>query len=96
MPRHNRRDRSFDGPGEAPFARADAPDWADLAGFDVRHVGGEKAYICPGCDHEVRAGIWHLVVVPQGDIGSRRHWHTECWRRELRRLGAYKQPRWDR
>jgi hypothetical protein len=35
----------------------------------------------------IRAGMPHLVVVPDGDAESRRHWHTDCWRRELRRLG---------
>jgi hypothetical protein len=35
----------------------------------------------------VRPGLWHLVVVPDGDPDERRHWHTDCWKRELRRLG---------
>jgi hypothetical protein len=87
MPRKNRRDQGFFQAPERPPQRSDAPPWALLPGFDVRQVGGEKAYRCPGCDHQVRAGIWHLVVVPQGDPVSRRHWHTECWRRETRRLG---------
>ena len=87
MPRKNRRDPSFHEAPAAPPSRADAPAWAVLPGYDVRAVGGQKAFRCPGCDHEVRAGIMHLVVVPQDDVDARRHWHTECWRRELRRLG---------
>ena len=87
MPRKNRRDLSYFEAPEAPPARADAPPWAALPGYDVRAVGGQKAYRCPGCDHEVRDRIWHLVVVPQDDVDARRHWHTECWRRELRRMG---------
>ena len=66
--------------------------WAQAPGYEVRNVGGQKAYRCPGCDHEVRAGVWHLVVVPDGDVDARRHWHTECWRRELRRQGLYRPP----
>jgi hypothetical protein len=87
MPRRNRRDPAFVDPPEAPPARSAAPAWAELEGHDVRQVGGGKEYRCPGCDHPVRAGVWHLVVVPQGAPDARRHWHTECWRRELRRLG---------
>ena len=90
MPRKNRRDPEFFQAPERPAQRSDAPPWAVLPGFDVRQVGGEKAYRCPGCDHEIRAGVWHLVAVPQGDADSRRHWHTECWRRETRRLGRHR------
>jgi hypothetical protein len=25
--------------------------------------------------------------VPNGAADDRRHWHTECWRKELRRQG---------
>ena len=92
MPRKNRRNPEFFQAPEAPPARADAPLWAQVPGFDVRHVGGQKEYRCPGCDHIVRDGVWHLVVVPEGDADARRHWHTECWQRELKRLGRYRAP----
>jgi hypothetical protein len=92
MPRRNRRDPQYFEKPDAPPARGSAPDWAEVAGFDVRHVGGEKAYRCPGCDHIVREGSWHLVVVPKDDPDQRRHWHTECWRKELRRIGSYRPP----
>ena len=92
MPRRNRRHTEYFGAPGAPPARADAPIWAQAPGFDVRNVGGQKEYRCPGCDHMVRAGVWHLVVVPRDDVDARRHWHTECWRRELRRLGLYVPP----
>ncbi len=29
----------------------------------------------------------HLVVIEEGDLAGRRHWHIACWRTELRRLG---------
>ena len=90
MPRRNRRNPEFFGTPEAPPARSAAPAWAEAPGFDVRQVGGEKEYRCPGCDHTVRAGSWHLVVVPTDDTDARRHWHTECWRSELRRTGRYR------
>jgi hypothetical protein len=94
MPRKNRRNPEYFQAPEAavPLNRTDAPTWTQAPGYDVRTVGGQKTYRCPGCDYEVRAGIWHLVVVPVDDVDSRRHWHTECWRRELRRLGLYRQP----
>ena len=61
-----------------------APAWAIVAGFDVRRVAGDKAYRCPGCDHPIRPGLWHLVVVPQDAADDRRHWHERCWQAELR------------
>ncbi len=95
MPRKNRRDPAYFQPPDAAgvaVTRSDAPMWAQAPGYEIRNVGGQKAYRCPGCDHEVRAGMWHLVVVPVGDVDARRHWHTECWRKELRRLGLYRPP----
>jgi hypothetical protein len=55
---------------------------------DVRHVQpyeATKAYRCPGCDHEIRPGEGHDVVVPRGAPHDRRHWHSACWRAEQRR-----------
>ena len=90
MPRKNRRNPEFFHKPEPPLARSAAPAWAEIPDYDVRHVGGEKEYRCPGCDHLVRQGSWHLVVVPVGAPDERRHWHTECWRSELRRRGVYR------
>ena len=95
MPRRHRRNPEyFKSPEPVDPGRTtpDAPGWALAQGYEVRAVGGQKSYRCPGCDHEVRAGVTHLVVVPVGDADARRHWHTECWRRELRRLGLYRAP----
>lgn len=55
---------------------------------DVGHVHpyqATKEYLCPGCNHEIRPGTGHEVVVPRRDPDLRRHWHTPCWARELRR-----------
>ncbi len=84
MPRKHRR--APEEPLPAPRRpQAEAPLWAIVSGIDVRRVAGEKPYRCPGCDHVIHANVWHLVVVPQDDPDERRHWHTECWRRELHR-----------
>ena len=54
----------------------------------VRHMQpyeAVKAYRCPGCDHEIRAGEGHEVVVPVDSPADRRHWHTGCWFQEAKR-----------
>jgi hypothetical protein len=84
MPRKNRRAPDEIQPTQMP--RSAAPVWALVPGFDVRRVTGDKPYRCPGCDHEIRAGIWHLVIVPEDEPEERRHWHEGCWRAELRRV----------
>lgn len=65
-----------------------APEWAHVDGFTVRGVSGErdKTYRCPGCQQEIRPGTAHLVAVANDDVEGRRHWHTQCWHREVRRL----------
>ena len=64
------------------------------AQWRVRQIPGSaavKLYRCPGCDHEIRPGVPHLVVWPlepiAGEAGeaARRHWHTGCWRARDRR-----------
>jgi hypothetical protein len=84
MPRKNRR--APDAPPEPlRMPQGTAPMWALAPGFDVRRVSSDKPYRCPGCDLEVRPGVWHLVVVPQDAPDERRHWHEGCWRVELNR-----------
>jgi len=60
-------------------------DWTEPDdGVDVRHVQpyeADKVYRCPGCDHEIRAGVGHEVVVPRERPEERRHWHSGCWNR---------------
>lgn len=89
MPRKHRRDPEHvqRTAAERPTRRSDPPLWSLAPGYEVRRVAGDKEYRCPGCDHLIRPGSWHLVVVPLDDPDARRHWHTECWRRELRRIG---------
>jgi hypothetical protein len=45
-----------------------------------------KEYVCPGCDHIIPAGTFHLVVIPDDAVDMRRHWHRGCWHKELRRV----------
>jgi hypothetical protein len=88
MPRRHRaaRDRA-----DLPEAQGRplnlAPDWAQAEGAVVRaaSVGQGKAYRCPGCQQLIQPGTPHLVVVEEGDVAGRRHWHTPCWRTELRK-----------
>jgi hypothetical protein len=57
----------------------------------VRSIFGgaaAKTYKCPGCAHEIRPGVAHVVAWPvdgRGDESDRRHWHTGCWRARDRR-----------
>jgi hypothetical protein len=61
--------------------------WFDDDDVDVHPVQpyqAVKRYRCPGCDHEIRAGEGHVVVVPRAAPEERRHWHRSCWAREER------------
>lgn len=92
MPRKNRR-----APDEAPqplrMPQSEAPAWALVPGFEARRLTSDKPYRCPGCDLEVRPGVWHLVVVPHDAPDDRRHWHEGCWRVELNRTrGRHRNP----
>jgi hypothetical protein len=47
-----------------------------------------KAYLCPGCNQDIPAGMGHLVAVPPSAPDLRRHWHRGCWaNRSTRRPG---------
>jgi len=90
VPRKHRAARERGVPLEAPDRpRGVAPEWASAEGVRVQAVTGEKGktYRCPGCQQEIRPGTPHLVVMEHEDVGFRRHWHTPCWRSELRRRG---------
>ncbi|MCP2334046.1 hypothetical protein G443_004316 [Actinoalloteichus cyanogriseus DSM 43889] len=73
------------GVGSAQRVSGPDGDWM------VRTVPGSQAvktYRCPGCDHEIRAGIPHVVAWPADEYGSaeeRRHWHNGCWQARGRR-----------
>lgn len=59
-----------------------------LSGYEVRRVDAHSAakdYLCPDCGNPVPAGEGHVVVWPVDEEDLRRHWHTHCWRLEVRR-----------
>jgi hypothetical protein len=90
MPRRHRAARERGSPEPVARPTSVAPEWAvGIEGVAVRAVSGEKgkAYRCPGCQREILPGTAHLVVMSEGDLEGRRHWHTPCWRQELRRRG---------
>lgn len=65
-------------------------DELELEGYEVRVISPERAakdYVCPACGNSVREGEQHVVVWPEHDSDLRRHWHTHCWRIEVRSSG---------
>ena len=42
---------------------------------------------CPGSMNPSQAGMFHYVVLPDGIVDLRRHWHRGCWEREAHRRG---------
>jgi hypothetical protein len=82
MPRHNRR-RVVDEPAARGGAAERRDQWRG-EDYVVRSVAGAsavKTYRCPGCDHEIRPGVAHVVTwrSDDTDAGNRRHWHSACW-----------------
>ncbi len=64
-------------------------EWAGEV-WVVRSVPGAaagKAYRCPGCQQQIRAGTPHVVAwaAAHPDAAGRRHWHTSCWAARDRR-----------
>jgi hypothetical protein len=88
VPRQNRR-RSAE-PTPRPIGGAETREQWRGELFVIRNVSGQsavKAYRCPGCDQEIRAGVPHLVSWPASDAAAddRRHWHSACWAARDRR-----------
>lgn len=72
------------------FTATDDDD-LELDGYEVRLIPAERAeknYVCPSCGNAVMEGEGHVVVWPAGDSEMRRHWHTHCWRIEVRSSGS--------
>ncbi|WP_092601731.1 hypothetical protein [Actinopolyspora xinjiangensis] len=64
------------------FARTETAPDGDWLVRTVPASQAQKEYRCPGCDHEIRAGVSHVVAWPADEYGTvrdRRHWHTGCW-----------------
>lgn len=46
----------------------------------------DKIYKCPGCNHDIPAGVSHIVAWAndslfgrEAALSARRHWHVRCW-----------------
>ncbi|KMO68781.1 hypothetical protein EV589_5214 [Mycobacterium sp. BK558] len=83
MARRPARKRRQHDPLPLPRRIETGPDGDD---YEVRPVSGTRAvkvYRCPGCDHEIRPGVAHVVVwradAGESGLDDRRHWHTPCW-----------------
>jgi hypothetical protein len=75
-PRRDPRRRPV-GPPRRTEAGRDGFDYEVVTVPAARAVNG---YRCPGCDHEIRAGVAHVVAWrADGDGEDRRHWHSACW-----------------
>ncbi|OZM73862.1 hypothetical protein CFN78_06050 [Amycolatopsis antarctica] len=92
MPRKNRPDpgrRTGPALGAATgWARAESGPDGDWLVRSVPGASASKFYRCPGCDHEIRPGVPHVVAWPADETGSaedRRHWHRACWQARGRR-----------
>ncbi|MCV7085392.1 hypothetical protein [Mycolicibacter hiberniae] len=59
------------------------PDGYDYVVQSIAGARAVKIYRCPGCDHEIRCGVAHVVTWRADSSDSagedRRHWHTPCW-----------------
>jgi hypothetical protein len=51
----------------------------------VQPRAARKRYLCPACDGFIEPGTFHYVVIPDGIVDLRRHWHRGCWEREAHR-----------
>lgn len=83
MARKRRQSRLLP-PIPAAFSTRRVETGPDGYEYEVRVIAASRAvktYRCPGCDHEIRVGISHVVALPLdvGDVDDRRHWHTACW-----------------
>jgi hypothetical protein len=86
MPRRHRSGRERPAPEPIRPPSGVAPGWAHVEGWTVR-TSTKGGSICPYCDRPIQDGKQHVVAFPDEDLDLRRHWHTGCWERELRRGG---------
>ncbi len=51
----------------------------------ILRSSAKKQYICPGCNQEIMVKTTHFVVVPKRYPADRRHWHSACIKKALKR-----------
>lgn len=61
-----------------PKSKPDPSDTPDTVVHYVMSGDSVRAYLCPGCQREIPAGLSHVVAVP-AEVDLRRHWHRACW-----------------
>ncbi|MDX8053626.1 hypothetical protein SK571_30005 [Lentzea sp. BCCO 10_0798] len=93
MPRRNspKPDDSRPLGGGVGWARTESGPDGDWLVRAISGAQAQKTYRCPGCDHEIRPGVAHVVAWPARETGSveeRRHWHQACWNSRGRRWPA--------
>jgi hypothetical protein len=65
---------------EALAEKLAGPSWARVDGVTVRPSrNDDKRYRCPYCEGWIEPGTPHLVVIPEGRLDERRHYHKGCW-----------------
>jgi len=85
VPRRNNTRRSEEPRPLSGALAAQRVESASDGDWYVRNVTGSQAgkvYRCPGCDHEIRPGVAHVVAWSADDrtgVEDRRHWHRACW-----------------
>jgi Domain of unknown function (DUF4190) len=64
--------------------------------WSVRRAQSRKpaTYTCPFCGQYLPAMSEHMLVLPEGDAGRRRHAHTECALAARRRGGLPSRDEW--
>ena len=86
MPRRNRPRREAVVPPPLRPSGGRAPDWARVEGWSVA-MSERGGSVCPYCNQPIAAGRPHVVAWPDDGEDLRKHFHTECFRRELKRGG---------
>jgi hypothetical protein len=86
MPRRNRPRREAAAPPPLRPTGGHAPDWARVEGWSVA-MSERGGSVCPYCNQPIAAGRPHVVAWPDDGEDLRKHFHTECFRRELKRGG---------
>ncbi|MGH3736259.1 MAG: ATP/GTP-binding protein [Micromonosporaceae bacterium] len=94
-PRRNRRQAAPARTGRPGGTVETVESWPD-GEWVVRAVPAshdDRLYRCPGCDHEIRGAVAHLVCWPvDAGADARRHWHRPCWRARIHRTPRTPRP----
>lgn len=75
---------------EAPLPPVERRKAGDFYVRKITGAAATKDYVCPACHQVIRPATPHVVVWPvlkallsESAVDERRHWHTQCWAREL-------------